>query len=60
MVPLYQSVISGMLIGLKGEIAGSLGVQLLQTNQPITKFSINHSHTASTAGRDTDVRLRIR
>ena len=26
MVPLYQSVISGLLIRLSGEIAGSLGV----------------------------------
>ena len=26
MVPLYQSVLSGLLIGLKGEIGGSLGV----------------------------------
>jgi len=25
-VPLYQSVLSGLLIGLKGEISGSLGV----------------------------------
>jgi len=25
-VPLYQSVLSGLLIGLKGKIAGSLGV----------------------------------
>ena len=26
MVPLYQSILSGLLIGLKSEIAGSLGV----------------------------------
>jgi len=26
MVPIYQSVLSGMLIGLKGKITGSLGV----------------------------------
>jgi len=26
MVPLYQSVLSGLLIGLRGEIGGSLGV----------------------------------
>ena len=26
MVPLYQSVLSGLLIGLRGELAGSLGV----------------------------------
>jgi hypothetical protein len=25
-VPLYQSVLSGLLIGLKGKITGSLGV----------------------------------
>ena len=31
MVPLYQSVLSGLLIGLKGEIAGSLGVYLNNT-----------------------------
>ena len=26
MVPLYQSILSSLLIGLKGEIAGSIGV----------------------------------
>ena len=31
MVPLYQSVLSGLLIGLKGERAGSLGVYLNNT-----------------------------
>jgi hypothetical protein len=30
-VPLYQSVISGLLIGLKGEIGGSLGVYSCRT-----------------------------
>ena len=33
MVPLYQSVISGLLIGLKGEISGSLGVYPKQTSR---------------------------
>ena len=31
MVPLYQSVLSGLLIRLSGEIAGSLGVYLKGT-----------------------------
>jgi len=31
-VPLYQSVLSGLLIGLKGEIGGSLRVCLNNTN----------------------------
>ena len=31
MVPLYQSVLSGLLIGLKGEITGSAGVYSCRT-----------------------------
>ena len=31
MVPLYQSVLSGLLIGLKGEIGGSLRVYYNKT-----------------------------
>ncbi|SNT69550.1 hypothetical protein SAMN04488491_0643 [Psychrobacter sp. LV10R520-6] len=33
MVPLYQSILSGLLIGLKGEITGSVGVYLKVTDE---------------------------
>ena len=41
MVPLYQSVLSGLLIGFKGEIAGSLGVDPKKTIQYSLRICLN-------------------
>lgn len=36
MVPLYQSVLSGLLIGLKGKVAGSVGIRPFHRSDKIS------------------------